>query len=111
MKEQDPFRKLIKKNLEEETREISFSLQARKRVMQKINNRPISLSLKAISLSLILFFLVGIFYTRTFFYISEKDLAEFRTKEKIIIHDDSVPFGALQHLVLALEKGKGDEKP
>ncbi|MDD2498284.1 MAG: hypothetical protein PHT78_11760 [Desulfitobacteriaceae bacterium] len=121
MEDKDLFRKLIKDSLEEETKEIYFSPQAREKVRQKVTqnmdhspdwwNRPISLSMRALSLSLIALLLVATFYTRTLFYISEKDMAKFEMREKIIIHDVGVPFGAVQHLTLALEKGKGGMRP
>lgn len=120
-KDKDLFRKLIKDSLEEETKEIHFSPLAREKVRQRVNkrsahfpgwwNRPISLSLKAVSLSIIALFIIAAFYTRTFFYVSEKDMAKFEMREKIIIHDGGVPFGAVQHLALASEKGKGVVRP
>lgn len=121
MEDKDLFRKLIKDNLEEETKEIHFSPLAREKVRQRVNksseyspgwwNRSISISLKAISLSMILLFIATAFYTRTFFYISEKDMARFEMREKIIIHENGVPFGAVQHFALAIEKGKGVAHP
>lgn len=120
-KDKDLFRKLIKDSLEEETKEVHFSPLAREKVRQRVNkgfahspgwwSRPIALSMKIVSLSIISLLMIAVFYSKTFFYISEKDMAKFEMREKIIIHDGDVPFGAVQHLALASEKGKGVVRP
>ena len=135
MEEKDLFKNWVKKKLEEETKEIVFSAEARERVRRSVLdkgttnqsngilkrtkqvpqpqwwNREVSFSLRVVSFCMAFLFIAAAFYTRTFFYISPQQIAKFETREKIILQDDGVPFGALQHMVASLDKGKGVGRP
>ncbi|MEL7564520.1 MAG: hypothetical protein AAGU27_06515 [Dehalobacterium sp.] len=123
MEDKDSFKNQLKNCLEEETKDIYFSPKAREKVKEEIFkdkqvgplkgwwNRSVSFSFKAVSFCLIALFFATALYTRSFFYISKKDLVEYEMRAKIILHNDGVPFGAVQHLRVALEKGKGVARP
>ncbi|HHV65352.1 MAG TPA: hypothetical protein GXX46_09805 [Peptococcaceae bacterium] len=70
-----------------------------------------TLSLKAVAIYLVILILFGAFYTRTFFYVSPRQIAKFEQREQIILHDERVPFGARQHLVASLDRVKGVDRP
>jgi len=135
MEDKDLFKSWLKKSLEEETKDINFSAEAREKVkqivffkeaedpVQPVNknnhfrllkewwNRPIAISARLISICVIVLFFVTAFYTGTFFYISEEEIAKLEMREKIILNEGGVPFGAVQHFMIALEKGKGVTRP
>ena len=136
MEKKDEFGRWFRKNMEEETREIFFSTEAkarvRKGIFQDSNSNgfmdkdkkfdaglkpskfekkwwqgEISLSLKAVSFCLVTLLIIGLFYTGTFFYVSPQQLAKYEMREKIILHDGTAPFGAVQHRVAYLDSVKG----
>lgn len=119
MEDKDILKTRIKSCLEEETKDIYFSPEARDKVKQVIFkdkqfgymegwwNRSVSFSLKAVSFCVIVLFFATALYTKTFFYISNKDLVKHQMREKIILRDDGIPFGAVQQLSVDLEEGKG----
>lgn len=143
MKREEEFKKWLQRGLQEETKDIYFTAQAKEEVRRRIleqqkqsgkvtalcspaerksaellQNRQQSwwrqeftFSLKAVSLCLAFLILLGTFYTRTFFYVSPQQLAKFEQREKIILYDEGVPFGAMQHLVASLGKVKGVDRP
>lgn len=117
MKEKDEFENWLKAKLEEETQEIYFSDQAKERARRQSKqsrhwwNGEVSLPPRVASFCLIALFILGVFYTGTFFYVSPQQIAKFEMKEKIVLRDDGVPFGALQHLVASLDNGKGVGRP
>lgn len=127
MDKNDNFGNWLKSTLEEESKGISFTPEAREKVKNRIMlhdqdsreqvqkqhwwRKEVSLSLRAVSFCVVILFIVAAFYTRTFFYVSSAQIAKFETREKVILHDDRTPFGALQHLVASLENGKGVGRP
>lgn len=136
MEKKEPFDNWLKSCLEEETQEIVFSAEAKEKVRksvwnhheQSLNgtqadesqrwagasrwwNRQVSLSLRTVSFCLAALLITGFFYTRTFFYVSTQQIAKFEMREKMILHDGGIPFGALQHTIASLEKGRGVDRP
>jgi hypothetical protein len=136
MGKKDEFGRWFRKNMEEETRGVFFSTEAKARVRKEIfqdsnsngfkdqdkkfkaslkSSRlrkrwwqdEISLSLKAVSFCLVTLLIIGLFYTGNFFYVSPQQLAKYEMREKIILHDGTVPFGAVQHRVAYLDSIKG----
>lgn len=128
MEDRDLFNSQLKTCLEEEVKDIRFSAQAREKVRKTILNdpdinsaskmkeglllnawwnRPVALPLKAVSFSFIALLLVAAFYTKTFFYVSKKDIAQYEQEKKITVYYEGVPFGAVQNLAAALDKEKG----
>ncbi len=118
MEDKDFFKDLIKNCLEEEIRNIHFTDDAKDRVKSRINEKrmssrlttlnspaahrwikPVYIPLKAVSLCLVVFVLLTTLYSRAFFYVSPQELARFENRQKIIVHDGGVPFGAVQHLI------------
>lgn len=128
MEDRDIFKSQLKSCLEEETKDIYFSAEAREKVRRRILNVPvdinsgygfskgwlnrsISLPLKAVSLCMIVLLMGTVLYTKTFFYVSKKEIANYENREKLVLRDESVPFGAVQHLTAVLVKGKGVVRP
>lgn len=122
----DEFKQWLKTNLDEETKGISFSVEARAGVRRKISSfvqnssskhkfgwpgwlaEEISIPFKAVvSCALIAVLVIGLFYTRTFFYVSPQQLSELETREKIILREEGIPFGALQHLLASMDNSQG----
>ncbi|ATW26793.1 hypothetical protein [Candidatus Formimonas warabiya] len=116
MEDKDIFKSRIKRCLEEETKDIYFSPEAREKVKQEIFkegwwNRSVSFSLAAVAFGVIALFFAAALYAKAFFYISPKEITELELRAKIILPDHGVPFGAVQHLRVALKEGKGDARP
>lgn len=121
MENNDLMGKWLKDNLDEELKDIRFSAEAREKVRERICNpdresaeipklsdqsRPwwnkhVVISLRAASFCLILLITLAVAYAKTFFYVSTEEIARFETRPKVILHDNGIPFGALQHLVAA----------
>lgn len=123
MEQKDDFEGWFKANLEEETKEISFTAKAREGVRKIVfrheeqsvdlgNSDHVSFSLRtAISLCLVALVVIGTFYTRTFFYVSPQQLAKLEMREKLILHEEGIPFGSIQQMVASLKNSKGVGRP
>ena len=125
MKKNEDFKDWLRQNLEEETKEICFSEEARNKVRESIRlssknskssqewwNKMVSLPRAVVSFCLVGLLLLTAIYTRTLFYVSPQEIAKLETPPSIILHNGDIPFGALQHQVTAsLEKGKGVGRP
>lgn len=125
MKKNEDFKDWIGQNLQEETKEVYFSEEARNRVRESIRlsskhskssqrwwNKRLSLPRAVVSFCLVGLLLLTTIYTRTFFYVSPQEIARLETQPSIILNNGDIPFGALQHQVTAsLEKGKGVGRP
>lgn len=119
MENNDVMGKWLKENLDEDLKDIRFSAEAREKVRARISsceqtaleipkptdrlrpwwNKHVIISVRAASFCLLLLITLAVFYAKTFFYVSTEEIARFETRPKVILHDNSVPFGALQHLV------------
>jgi hypothetical protein len=121
MEENDRFKDWVQKRLNEEMNEVCFSEEARDKVRNRIKeqaipkenwwNKQIAVSSRVVSFSVLFLIMLTVLYTRTFFYVTPQQVAKFENREKIVLHDGGVPFGAVQHLVASLENGKGVGRP
>ncbi|KUO62546.1 MAG: hypothetical protein APF84_02000 [Gracilibacter sp. BRH_c7a] len=125
MKKNEDFKDWLRENLQEETKEIYFSEEARNKVRESMHmsskpvtasprwwNKRVSLPRAVVSFCLAGLLLLTAVYTRTFFYVSPQEIARLEAQPIIFLHNGNIPFGALQHQVTAsLEKDKGVGKP
>jgi len=136
MTENDRFENRLTTSLEERTKDIYFSAEARENVRKRIQletdssskgftekiqqpvlsigwwNRPIALSLPVLSMCLVLLFITAFFYVQSLFYVSPQEIAQIEGRQTITVRDGQVPFGAVQYQMAASPiKAKGVGRP